>query len=161
MTDKIHLKITNRRSFVLGASAAAAFVALAPMASAPASAKGKSWEAFMKEAIKGATPVEGKVKVNLPEIAENGNTVPYSVTVDSPMTDADHVKAIHVYATGNPGPQIISATLTPMCGKAYVKSRMRLAKTQEQEVVVVAEMSDGKVYMGKSNVKVTIGGCGG
>lgn len=157
MTDKLHLKVVNRRSFVLGASAVAALAALAPLGSTPASAK--AWEDFMKEAIKGATPVEGKVKVDLPEIAENGNTVPYKVTVDSPMTDKDYVTGLHVYATGNPGPQIISAKFTPLSGKAYVKSRMRLAKTQE--VVAVAQMSNGKVYMGKTTVKVTIGGCGG
>jgi sulfur-oxidizing protein SoxY len=157
MTDKIHLKVVNRRSFVLGASAVAALAALAPLGSTPASAK--AWQDFMKEAINGATPTEGKVKIDLPEIAENGNTVPYKVNVESAMTDADHVKTVHVYATGNPGPQIISATFTPLSGKAYVKSRMRLAKTQE--VVAVAQMSDGKVYMGKTTVKVTIGGCGG
>jgi sulfur-oxidizing protein SoxY len=157
MTEKNQVTIVNRRHFVLGASAIAALAALSPLAGSDAHAKG--WEEFMKEAIKGATPAEGRVKIDLPEIAENGNTVPYTVTVDSPMTDADHVKALHVYATGNPGPQIISAQLTPLCGKAYVKSRMRLAKTQD--IVAVAEMSDGKVYMGKSTVKVTIGGCGG
>ncbi len=157
MTDKLHLKVVDRRSFVLGASAAAAFAALMPVGSAPASAK--AWQDFLKEAIGDSTPVEGKVKMSLPEIAENGNTVPYKVTVESPMTDADYVKNIYVYAPGNPGPQVIVARLTPSSGKAYLKSRMRLAKTQE--VVAVAQMSDGKVYVGKTNVKVTIGGCGG
>ena len=157
MTDKIQIEVVDRRTFILGASAVATLAALAPLGSTPASAK--AWGDYLKEAIKGATPVEGKVKVDLPEIAENGNTVPYKVNVESPMTDADHVTALHVYATGNPGPQIISAKFTPMSGKAYVKSRMRLAKTQE--VVAVAQMSDGKVYMGKTTVKVTIGGCGG
>jgi sulfur-oxidizing protein SoxY len=157
MKDKIHIKVIDRRHFVLGASAAAALAALAPMTGSSARAKG--WQDFMKEAIKGATPVEGKVKLGLPEIAENGNTVPYTVTVESPMTDADHVTAIHVYAPANPGPQVLSARLSPSSGKAFFKSRMRLAKTQE--VVAVAQMSDGKVYMGKTTVKVTIGGCGG
>jgi len=157
MSEQIHLKVVDRRSFVLGASAAAAFAALAPIGASPASAK--SWQDMMKEALGGAEAVEGKVKLDLPEIAENGNTVPYKVNVDSPMTDADYVKSVHVYATGNPGPQIIDAYFTPMSGKAYVKSRMRLAKTQE--VVVVALMSTGKAYMGKTTVKVTIGGCGG
>ncbi len=157
MSEQIHLKVVDRRSFVLGASAAAAFAALAPLGASPASAK--AWGDMMKEALGGATPVEGKIKVDLPEIAENGNTVPYKVNVDSPMTDADYVKSVHVYATGNPGPQIIDAHFTPLSGKAYVKSRMRLAKTQE--VVVVAMMSTGKAYLGKTTVKVTIGGCGG
>ena len=157
MTDKIQLEVVDRRTFILGASAVAALAALAPLGSTPASAK--AWGDYLKEAIGDAKPVEGKVKVDHPEIAENGNTVPYKVNVESAMTDSDYVKAVHVYATGNPGPQIISAQFTPMSGKAYVKSRMRLAKTQE--VVAVAQMSDGKVYMGKTTVKVTIGGCGG
>ena len=157
MSEKIHIKVVDRRSFVLGASAAAAFAALVPLGSTPARAK--AWEDMMKKAIGGATPVEGKVKVDLPEIAENGNTVPYKIHVDSPMSEKDHVKSLHVYATGNPGPQIIDAMFTPLSGRAYVKSRMRLAKTQD--VVVVALMSDGKAYMGKTTVKVTIGGCGG
>ncbi len=157
MTDKLHLKVVDRRSFVLGASAVAALGALAPLGSTPASAK--AWQDFMKEAIGDAKPAEGKVKVDLPEIAENGNTVPYKIHVDSPMSESDYVKSVHVYATGNPGPQIIDAQFTPLSGKAYVKSRMRLAKTQD--VVVVAQMSDGKAYMGKATVKVTIGGCGG
>ena len=157
MSEKIHIKVVDRRSFVLGASAAAAFAALVPLGSTPARAK--AWEDMMKEAIGGATPVAGKVKVDLPEIAENGNTVPYKIHVESPMSEKDYVKSLHVYATGNPGPQIIDAMFTPLSGKAYVKSRMRLAKTQD--VVVVALMSDGKAYMGKTTVKVTIGGCGG
>jgi len=157
MSEQIHLKVVDRRSFVLGASAAAAFAALAPLGASPARAK--SWQDMMKEALGGAEPVEGKIKLDLPEIAENGNTVPYKVNVESPMSDADYVKSVHVYATGNPGPQIIDAYFTPLSGKAYVKSRMRLAKTQD--VVVVALTSTGKAYMGKTTVKVTIGGCGG
>ena len=102
---------------------------------------------------------KAEVKIGLPEIAENGNTVPYTVHVDSPMTEKDYVKTLHVYATGNPGPQIVSANFTPMSGKAYIKGRMRLAKTQD--VVAVAQMSTGKVYIGRTAVKVTVGGCGG
>lgn len=157
MTDKIHLTVVDRRVFILGASAAAAMCALLPLTGTPAAAEG--WEDLMKADIGDAKPAEGKIKIDLPEIAENGNTVPYGVEVESAMTDADHVKSIYVYATGNPGPQIVVAHLTPLAGKAVLKSRMRLAKTQE--IVVVAQMSDGKFYMGKQTVKVTVGGCGG
>lgn len=100
-----------------------------------------------------------KVMIDMPEIAENGATVPITVTIDSPMTDADHVKNIHVYAEGNPSPEVVSFTLTPMTGKAEVGTRMRLGKTQN--VVVAAVMSDGSVHTNKKEVKVTIGGCGG
>lgn len=100
-----------------------------------------------------------KIVIDLPEIAENGATVPITVTIDSPMTDADHVKQIHIFAEGNPSPDVVSFTLTPSVGKAEVGTRMRLGKTQN--VVVAAVMSDGSVHTNKKEVKVTIGGCGG
>ena len=101
----------------------------------------------------------GKIKLDVPEIAENGLVVPVNVDVESPMTDTDYVKAVHVFADGNPLPGIVSYKFTPACGKASASTRMRLAQTQN--IVCIAEMSDGKLYMAKSNVKVTIGGCGG
>lgn len=100
-----------------------------------------------------------KVTINLPEIAENGATVPLTVSVDSPMSAGDHVKHIHVVAEGNPSPEVISFNLTPSNGKAEVSTRMRLGKTQN--VVAAAVMSDGTVHTNLKNVKVTIGGCGG
>ncbi len=100
-----------------------------------------------------------KISIDLPEIAENGATVPINVTVDSPMTAADYVKHIHVFAEGNPSPEVISFNLTPSTGKAEVGTRMRLSKTQN--VVVAAIMSDGSVHTNTKEVKVTIGGCGG
>ena len=75
------------------------------------------------------------------------------------MTEANYVKALHILAAGNPQPGIASFTFTPASGRAFAASRMRLARTQE--VVVVAEMSDGRLLMGRRTVKVTIGGCGG
>ncbi len=107
----------------------------------------------------GATAKEGKVTVKLPEIAENGSTVPITISVDSPMTDGDYVKTIHVVAEGNPSPEVVSFNLSPAMGKAEVSTRMRLGKTQN--VRAVAIMSDGSVYSGTKQVKVTIGGCGG
>lgn len=101
----------------------------------------------------------GKIKLDVPEIAENGLVVPVNVEVESPMSDSDYVKAVHVYADGNPLPGVVSYKFTPACGKASASTRMRLAKTQD--IVCIAEMSDGRLFMAKSNVKVTIGGCGG
>jgi sulfur-oxidizing protein SoxY len=97
--------------------------------------------------------------LELPEIAENGNTVPFTITVDSPMTDKDHVKAIHIIATSNPQPGVATFRLSPISGKAAVASRMRLQRTQD--VIGIAELSDGRFLMTKRPVKVTIGGCGG
>ncbi len=103
--------------------------------------------------------MKGKVHLKLPEIAENGRTVPLSVSVDSPMSDKDYVKAIHIVAEGNPRPEVVSFNLTPAVGKAEISPRMRLSKTQN--VVAVAVMNDGSVYTVSRFVKVTIGGCGG
>lgn len=107
----------------------------------------------------GAAMKQGKVKLKLPEIAENGRTVPLTISVDSPMSGDNYVKSIHVVAEGNPEPKVCSFHLTPGSGKAEVSTRIRLGKTQN--VSAAAVMSDGSVFMGKQNVKVTIGGCGG
>lgn len=101
----------------------------------------------------------GKVKLDVPEIAENGLVVPINVEVESAMTDSDYVKAVHVFADGNPLPGVVTYRFTPACGKAAASTRMRLAQTQN--IVCIAEMSNGNLHMAKSNVKVTIGGCGG
>lgn len=102
---------------------------------------------------------EGRIDLNLPEIAENGSTVPLKLEVDSPMTESDYVKAVHVFAEGNPNPDVATFRFTPANGRAFASTRMRLAQTQD--VVAVAEMSDGSMYTARQTVKVTIGGCGG
>ncbi len=147
------VSIVSRRTFVLGTGGLAAFLALPQMAAA------NEWQAAMMELVGTSEPAEGKVDLVMPEIAENGNVVPFDVTVDSPMTDGDHVKAVHVLATGNPTPGVASYMMSPAMGEATISSRMRLGKTQD--VIAVAEMSDGSVYGVTTTVKVTIGGCGG
>jgi len=158
MSEKVRLSVLDRRDFLLGAGGVAALAAFLPLGTRPARA-GANWQDAMKAVIGDAKPAEGKVSLGLPEIAENGNTVPFSVDVDSPMTSGDHVKAVHVFATGNPRPTVVTFRFSPASGKASARSRMRLGKTQD--VIAVAEMSDGKFYMGRRSVKVTIGGCGG
>jgi len=119
--------------------------------------------AAMEESIKAhvgdAAMQEGRITLDLPQIAENGNTVPLTVEVDSPMTETDYVKAVHIYAEDNPLPAVASFFFSPKSGRARAATRIRLAKTQN--VVAVAEMSDGSVYTASAEVKVTIGGCGG
>jgi len=115
-------------------------------------------EALAKIPGGAAASMSDKVTISLPEIAENGATVPVGVSVDSPMTADSFVKHIHVFAEGNPSPETISFNLTPT-GKAEVNTRIRLSKTQN--VLVVAVMNDGSVLTNKKEVKVTIGGCGG
>ncbi|MFQ6022344.1 MAG: thiosulfate oxidation carrier protein SoxY [Acidiferrobacterales bacterium] len=126
---------------------------------APAFADAASADAAIKKLIGQKKPKPGRIQLKLPQIAENGNTVPISFTVDSPMTRKDYVKAVHLFADGNPRPNVGSFHFSPRSGKAVASTRIRLAKTQN--IIAVAEMSDGSVYMAKNAVKVTIGGCGG
>ncbi len=107
----------------------------------------------------GKMPEAGKITLTAPEIAENGNTVPISVSVESAMTDGDLVESVTIFAEGNPNPDVVSFYFTAMSGAASATTRMRLAKTQN--VIAVAKMADGTTYMDKKQVKVTIGGCGG
>jgi sulfur-oxidizing protein SoxY len=149
---------SSRRDFALGAAAAVAAAALPP-GTALAQDQVQAWEQAVRKILGDAKPIEGKIMVELPEIAENGNTVPFSISVDNPMTEKDYVKAIHIIATANPQPGVATFRLSPISGKAAVASRMRLQRTQD--VITIAELSDGRFLMAKRAVKVTIGGCGG
>ena len=148
----------DRRTLLRGVGMAGVATLLLTNTDVHAKTEG-GWEAELKKIIGDAKPEEGKLTLDMPEIAENGNTVPFSVAIDSPMTEADYVKRIHVLATGNPQPAVATFHFFPASGKAAVSSRMRLATTQD--VVAVAEISDRKFAMVRRNVKVTIGGCGG
>jgi sulfur-oxidizing protein SoxY len=151
--------VLDRRAFVLGAGAIAA---IAPFLSVPRAAAqdAPSWEEAVKRIVGDARPApDSRFSFELPEIAENGNMVPFTIGVDGPMTEKDHVRAIHVIATANPQPSVASFRFSPLSGRATVASRMRLARTQD--VIGLAEMSDGRFLMTRRPVKVTIGGCGG
>jgi sulfur-oxidizing protein SoxY len=149
-------KNTSRRDVLAGASVAAAAIIIAPRM---ALAKPDDVAAEMKKLFADKPMQEGKIKIDAPQIAENGLVVPINIEVDSPMTDADFVKSVHVFADGNPLPGVVSYKFTPACGKAAASTRMRLAQTQN--VICVAEMSNGTLHMAKAEIKVTIGGCGG
>jgi len=107
----------------------------------------------------GESVQDGTITLTTPEIAENGNSVPISVSVDSPMSDDSYVESVMILAEGNPSPEVATFHFTPASGVAEASTRMRLAQTQN--VVAVARMSDGSFHKAVSNVKVTIGGCGG
>jgi sulfur-oxidizing protein SoxY len=145
----------SRRATLAGSMAIFA-VALAPRL---ALADAKAVEAELKKLFGDKPMATGKIKLDVPEIAENGLVVPITVDVESPMSEADFVKSVHVFADGNPLPGIISYSFTPACGKASASTRMRLAQTQN--IICVAEMSNGALHTAKAEVKVTIGGCGG
>jgi sulfur-oxidizing protein SoxY len=157
MNLELDSPVLDRRAFVLGASAAAA---IAPFLAAQVLAQeaSQTWEQALKRIVGDAQPTEGRMTFELPEIAENGNTVPFTLSLDNPMTERDHVKALHVIATANPQPGVATFRFTLLSGKASVASRMRLARTQE--VIGLAELADGRFLMMRRPVKVTIGGCG-
>jgi len=101
----------------------------------------------------------GPLQLTTPEIAENGNSVPVSFVVDSPMTDDEYVVSVMIMASDNPSPDVATFHFTPASGVAKASTRMRLARTQD--VVAVAKTNSGQLFKVSNNVKVTIGGCGG
>lgn len=152
----LNTRIISRRQALAAGAAGLLAAALAPhLALADeASVAAELTKLFGDKAINA-----GRVKLDIPQIAENGLVVPLNIDVESPMTEADYVKALHVFAAGNPQPRVLTYHFTPASGRASAATRIRLAKTQD--VIAVAEMSNGQVYSAKSQVKVTIGGCGG
>jgi sulfur-oxidizing protein SoxY len=109
-------------------------------------------------AVSNGVPVKkGKVTVVLPQLADNGNSVPIRITVDSPMTEADHVKSIHLYAERNPVRNMANFYLGPRAGKAEINSRVRLAGSQK--VAAIAKLSDGSVWYDTASIVVTLSAC--
>ncbi|MEO5336765.1 MAG: thiosulfate oxidation carrier protein SoxY [Magnetospirillum sp. WYHS-4] len=147
-----------RRDLLKAAGLGALALAGGTLASTQAMATPEEVGMLIDEITKNKKPTEGKINLDVPEIAENAATVRTTITVDSPMTADNHVKAIHVFGEGNPAPNIVSFNLGPSIPQAKVTTRIRLA--QSQNVVAVAVMSDGSSFIAKKEVKVTIGGCG-
>ena len=148
----------SRRTFLLAAGGVGAAVGLASTASAQATrGTAAAMEAAIKKIVGSAQITAGKVKLDLPPLSENGNTVPLSVSVESPMTAADHVKAIHLFTERNPQPDVASFYLGPRSGRASVSTRIRLADTQN--VTAIAELSNGSFWSARVPVVVTLAAC--
>ena len=141
----------SRRAFMAGV----AVVSILPLA--PARATPATMAAAIKQVTGVATIRAGRVTLDIPPLVENGNTVPLTVTVESPMTEADHVKAIHVFNEKNPQPHVFNAQLGPRNGKAVVGTRIKLADAQK--VVAIAETSKGEFFSASADVIVTIAAC--
>ena len=105
----------------------------------------------------GRTPQEGRITIDLPDVAENGAAVPLSLQIDSPMTAEDHVRRVLILATGNPSARVAELQFSPLSGEAAFATRIRLGRSQD--VTVLAEMSDGRLYTASRRVQVTLGGC--
>ena len=141
----------DRRSFLAGA----ALVTVLPLASAHATPDAMA--AAIKEVVGGAVIREGRVKLDLPPLVENGNTVPLTVSVESPMTAADHIKAIHVFNEKNPQPHVFDARLGPRNGRAVVSTRIKLGDSQK--IIAIAETSAGEFWSASADVIVTLAAC--
>jgi len=140
----------RRRDFL--AAGAAAIVAL------PAAAQEvHDIDPFVNAITSGATPEAGGIDIELPQIAENGHSVPLTVRVPSPMNELDHVTAIHVIAERNPRPAVASFHLGPWSGRAEVSTRIRLAGTQK--LTVVAALSGNRFRIVKKPVAVASAAC--
>jgi sulfur-oxidizing protein SoxY len=148
-------RIENTRRDVLGGIAVAGLTALVRIE--PARATPATMKAAIRTVVGDARVKKGKVHIDVPALVENGNSVALAVQVDSPMTDADHVKAIHVFNELNPQPNVISAYIGPRAGVAKIVTRFRLADTQS--IVAVAQMSDGTFWSASADVVVTIPAC--
>ena len=155
---KREFKKTSRREFLLAAGGIAAGIALdASAASAPTPETAAAMQEAIRKVVGTAKITKGKVTLEVPPLVENGNTVSISVSVDSPMTQADHVKAIHVFTEKNPQPDVVAFHLGPRAGRANVATRIRLADTQT--VVAICELSDGSFWSDSVGVVVTIAAC--
>lgn len=149
---------TTRRALLQGGTVVLAGTTVLPLVSMrPAAATPAMMRDAIRKAIGEANVQPGKVTLDIPPLVENGNTVACTVSVDSPMTPTDHVKAIHVFNEKNPQANVISVRLSPRAGRARVDTRIRLADSQT--VHAIAELSDGTFWSGTADVVITLGAC--
>ena len=146
-----------RRRFLAIAGSAVAAPALAQLPPNIEALRRAALDEAIKRATGGASLRTGRVSLDLPPLIDNGNSVPLSVRVDSPMTPADHVKSIHVFTEKNPQPTVFEAHLGPRAGRAEVSTRARIADSGR--VVAIAAMSDGTYWSGTMSVAVILSAC--
>jgi sulfur-oxidizing protein SoxY len=148
---------TTRRRF-LGLAGGAAVIGAVPIVTLrPAEATPAMLASAIRNVVGEATVRTGKVKLELPPLVENGNSVPMTVSVASPMTPDDHVKSIHVFNEKNPQPNIGNFYLGPQAGRAQISARIRLADSQK--VVAIARLSDDSFWSASVDVVVTLAAC--
>ena len=138
----------------------AGLVTLAAMPAASGGAHAQAWNDIARRIEKLAGKAEikrGRVSLELPELAENGNLVPLSITVESPMTAGDHVVSIHVFSERNPLSTLLAVYLGADAGQAHVQTNIRLATSQT--VTAIARMSDGSFWSGTARTDVGIAAC--
>jgi sulfur-oxidizing protein SoxY len=148
---------STRRRFLALTGGAAVLGAVPAIVAKPAKATPAMMAAAMRDVTGSAVVRTGRVKLEVPPLVENGNTVPMTVSVASPMTAEDHVRSIHVFVEKNPQPNVGNFVLGPRAGRAQVSTRIRLADSQK--VVAIAKLSDGSLWSATADVVVTLAAC--
>ena len=149
---------SSRRDFLGAATSLAALNALPSTARAQMTRTPLNNMPEKIRALVGATVVQpGRVKLDVPPLVENGHLVPLSVSVDSPMSEADHVTAIHIFTERNPLPEMVTFHLGPRAGRAFASTRVRMADTQN--VIAIARMNDGTFWSDSAHLIVTLAAC--
>jgi sulfur-oxidizing protein SoxY len=146
--------LLSRRHTLIGIGATFLLIATGPSASFAADAD--TAEAI-KQQFGAAVPKTGRVTLKLPTLAETGNSVPITCTIDSPMTDTDRVARVSIFANRNPRPLVATMLFGPKAGKAVFSTNMRLSGTQS--VIAIAEMADQSLWQAQMQVVVTVGAC--
>jgi sulfur-oxidizing protein SoxY len=158
MDDTPQDKAATRRTFLTSVGGLIGSFAVGPIVTVrSATATPASMAAAIGEVVGEALVRQGKVKLELPPLAENGNTVSLTVSVESPMTEAEHVKSIHIFNEKNPQPNVTTFYLGPRAGRARVSTRIRLADSQK--VVAIARLSDDSFWSDSVDVMVTLAAC--
>jgi len=134
-------------------------LALSPACGLPgtAAATPAAMEAAVKAFVGNAPLRTGRVTLDIAPLVENGNTVPVTVRVESPMTAADHVRTIALFNERNPQHEVAVFQLGPRNGLAVVSTRMRLATSQQ--LVALARLNDGSCWQARVDVIVTLAAC--
>ena len=141
----------TRRTFVISAAAASVLPTLNAFATVDDATQA------VDKILGGRSAQVGRVTLEIPPLVENGNLVTMKVSVQSPMTEADYVRAIHIVAEGNPLPNVVSFFLSPRSGRAAVTTRIRLGDSQR--VRAIAQLSDGSFWQGDAATLVTLAAC--
>jgi sulfur-oxidizing protein SoxY len=148
--------MTSRRDFLnqLAATGLAASVAVRPLSGL---AQDDPLAAHVRAYAAGGAIKEGRVKLDIAPLVDNGNSVPIDINVESPMTATDRVVGIAVFNEKNPQPEVAEFVLGPRAGRAHVATRIRMATTQR--IVAVAKMQDGRCWTHTVEVVVTLAAC--
>lgn len=146
---------TRRQFIVLTFSVVLCISSLLPQPTFGGSSEKDSWREAMKEVIGNSQPTEGRVLINASNIVKVGEPLLFTVSVSSPMTSEDYVKVVHIFATKGPWPRLVSFYFTPLSGEASATTKLRVSETCQ--LIAVAQMSDGALFMARHDVKVSAG----